>query len=166
VALIQDIAGQTNLLALNATIEAARAGAAGAGFAVVAGEVKTLSAQTSRATSEIRDHIKTMQDVTEETVEAIRAISETIDRINGVATAIAAGVTEQSAATGNIASNIAQVATGAQDINTDLVHVARASQATSETSRNVLSGAGSLAEQVDAMSAEVDSFLSVIRVAA
>ncbi len=166
VALIQDIAGQTNLLALNATIEAARAGAAGAGFAVVAGEVKNLSAQTSRATSEIRDHIKTMQDVTLETVEAIRSISDTIERINGVASAIAAGVTEQTAATGNIASNIAQVATGAQDINSDLAHVARASQTTSETSRNVLSGAGSLTEQVDAMSAEVDSFLRLIRVAA
>ena len=166
VALIQDIAGQTNLLALNATIEAARAGAAGAGFAVVAGEVKNLSAQTTRATTEIRDHIKTMQDVTQETVEAIRSISETIDRINGVATAIAAGVTEQSAATGNIASNIAQVATGAQDINTDLVHVAKASQMTSETSRNVLEGAGALGEQVDAMSAEVDAFLSLLRVAA
>ncbi len=166
VALIQDIAGQTNLLALNATIEAARAGAAGAGFAVVAGEVKNLSAQTSRATSEIRDHIKTMQDVTQETVDAIRSISETIERINGVATAIAAGVTEQTAATSNIASNIAQVATGAQDINTDLVHVAKASQTTSETSRDVLDGAGSLSEQVDAMSAEVNAFLSLIRVAA
>jgi methyl-accepting chemotaxis protein len=166
VALIQDIAGQTNLLALNATIEAARAGAAGAGFAVVAGEVKNLSAQTSRATSEIRDHIKTMQDVTQETVEAIRSISETIERINGVATAIAAGVTEQTAATSNIASNIAQVATGAQDINTDLIHVAKASQTTSETSRSVLDGAGSLSEQVDAMSAEVNAFLSLIRVAA
>lgn len=166
VALIQDIAGQTNLLALNATIEAARAGAAGAGFAVVAGEVKNLSAQTTRATAEIRDHIKVMQDVTQETVDAIRSISETIERINGVATAIAAGVTEQTAATGNIASNIAQVATGAQDINTDLVHVAKASQMTSETSRSVLDGAGSLGEQVDAMSAEVNAFLSLIRVAA
>ncbi len=166
VALIQDIAGQTNLLALNATIEAARAGTAGAGFAVVAGEVKNLSAQTTRATTEIRDHIKVMQDVTQETVDAIRSISDTIERINGVATAIAAGVTQQTAATGDIASNIAQVATGAQDINTDLVHVARASQTTSETSRNVLEGAGSLGEQVDAMSAQVNAFLSLIRVAA
>jgi methyl-accepting chemotaxis protein len=166
VALIQDIAGQTNLLALNATIEAARAGAAGAGFAVVAGEVKNLSAQTTRATAEIRDHIKTMQDVTQETVEAIRSISETIERINGVATAIASGVTQQTAATGDIASNIAQVANGAEGISSDLVHVARASQTTSETSRNVLEGAGSLGEQVDAMSAEVNAFLSLLRVAA
>ena len=165
VALIQDIAAQTNLLALNATIEAARAGAAGAGFAVVAGEVKTLSAQTSRATSEIRDHIQTMQSVTEETVEAIRSISSTIDRINGVASAIAAGVTEQSAATAEIASNINQVAHGAETINSDLREVVRSSQTTSESSAQVLNGAGSLNDQVKAMSDEVEAFLGLIRAA-
>jgi methyl-accepting chemotaxis protein len=166
VALIQDIAAQTNLLALNATIEAARAGSAGAGFAVVAGEVKNLSAQTSRATSEIRDHISSMQVVTEETVEAIRSISHTIERINGVTTSIAAGVTQQSAATADIASNVAQVASGADTINADLLQVSRASQITTETSAQVLEGAGSLGEQVKAMSEEVDTFLGLIRVAA
>ena len=164
VALIQDIAAQTNLLALNATIEAARAGAAGAGFAVVAGEVKNLSAQTSRATSEIREHISSMQVVTEETVDAIRSISQTIERINGVTTSIAAGVTQQTAATADIASNVAQVASGADTINADLVQVSRASQITTETSAQVLVGAGSLGEQVKAMSEEVDAFLGMIRV--
>ena len=52
-ALIDEIARQTNLLAINASIEAARAGREGAGFKVVAAEVRRLSTQTSEAARQI-----------------------------------------------------------------------------------------------------------------
>jgi methyl-accepting chemotaxis protein len=55
---VDQIAQQTNLLALNATIEASRVGAMGAGFAVVAGEVKELSRQASRATQQIAEAVE------------------------------------------------------------------------------------------------------------
>jgi methyl-accepting chemotaxis protein len=77
--LIREIAGQTNLLALNATIEAARAGDAGRGFAVVAQEVKSLAAQTARATDDITAKITAIQQATRQTVDANSAILMTVD---------------------------------------------------------------------------------------
>ena len=103
---IHEIAEQTNLLALNATIEAARAGEAGRGFAVVAGEVKALAGQTARATGEIGQQIAAMQQATDRAISAIFAIKSTIGNIGEISSAIAAAVTEQGAATQEIARSV------------------------------------------------------------
>src|SRR5206468_3731186 len=85
VKLITAIAEQTNLLALNATIEAARAGEAGRGFAVVAQEVKVLAGQTAKATGDIGAQIAGMQTATQDSVAAIKEISQTIGHISDIA---------------------------------------------------------------------------------
>ena len=112
-ALISDIADQTNLL--NATIEAARAGDAGKGFAVVASEVKSLAAETAKATEEIRDQIGGIQDVSRSTADAIRKITGVISQVSEISTAISGAVEEQSASTNEVAANITGVQTAASE---------------------------------------------------
>ena len=67
---INVIAERTNLLSLNASIEAARAGEAGRGFAVVAEEVRNLADRCAKATAEISEIVRGLEDATREATEA------------------------------------------------------------------------------------------------
>ncbi len=62
IANIQNISEQTNLLSFNASIEAAHAGTAGAGFRIIANEVKKLSENTKKATEQILSNVNLLQD--------------------------------------------------------------------------------------------------------
>ena len=165
VTLINEIAGQTNLLALNATIEAARAGEAGKGFAVVASEVKNLATQTAKATDEISGQIRSIQEATASSAQAIDGIAQTINRVNEISTAIASAVEEQGAATQEISRNVQEASSGTAEVSSNISGVTQASQQTSAGSTQVLSAASELAKNGERLKQEVESFLREVRAA-
>ena len=165
VELINTIAGQTNLLALNATIEAARAGEAGRGFAVVASEVKALAEQTAKATGEIGTQISGIQAATQESVNAIKEISGTIEKLSEISSTIAAAVEEQGAATQEIARNVQQAAQGTQQVSSNITDVQRGATETGSASSQVLSAAQMLSGDSGRLRSEVSKFLTSVRAA-
>ena len=165
VKLISSIAKQTNLLALNATIEAARAGDAGRGFAVVAQEVKSLAANTAAATDEIGQQIADMQNVTQESVHAIKAINSTIGRIADISAAIFNAVERQQIATEAIARNLQQATDGTNAVAHSITDVSRGATATDSASAAVLASARSLASESAKLKMDVERFLTTVRAA-
>ena len=165
VKLIRDIAEQTNLLALNATIEAARAGESGRGFAVVAAEVKALASQTAGATEDITMQVSSIQNLTNNTVGAIRAIGEVMNDIDLISAAIAGAVEQQTTSTETIAKNVQQASEGANDLANNMSVVTKAVDATNHAASAVLKVSETFLTQAGTIEKAVDAFLKKVAAA-
>jgi len=165
VGLINTIAAQTNLLALNATIEAARAGEAGRGFAVVASEVKSLASQTAKATEEISEQIADIQKVAGEAIDAIKNIGGIIGEVNEVATAIAAAVQQQGAATQEITRSTQFAAQGTKNVSDNITGVKADADAAAAAAEDVKQASQTLETQSQQLGNQVTDFLGKIRAA-
>jgi methyl-accepting chemotaxis protein len=159
--LISSIASQTHLLALNATIEAARAGDAGLGFTVVAGEVKALAAQTSTATTNVTRSVQTIQTGSHAAADVMGAVTETISRVSDNQAAIAAAVEQQTATTHEIGRNTAMAAQGSSSLANNVEELVAAVRATAYAGAQARTVAGELAELEEALTSVVDKYTFV-----
>ncbi|MCA3586370.1 MAG: hypothetical protein IOD03_22240 [Methylocystis sp.] len=162
---ISAIAAQTNLLALNATIEAARAGEAGRGFYVVAGEVKALALQTEQATREITGQISHILEDTTDLFSAIEAIEAAIRLLEQQNQTISDIVSRQNQAKDKISHFTSGTAGQCDEVNGRLTEITATIAETGRAAKTMLTAAEALAGGSQKVAADARAFVAEIQAA-
>ncbi len=162
VQIVKKIAGDTKLLSLNARIEAARSGAAGKGFTVVAGEVRTLSLQTEAGNQEIAEKIASIQRISHTIIKNTGKIETRIENLMGASHQISGAVEEQTSVTAGITKNARATAHEIKQVSQRISRVKQAAQTTRQFAQTVQSNSEEIAKELSALLTETREKLSTI----
>ncbi len=139
---IDEIAFQTNILALNAAVEAARAGEAGAGFAVVAEEVRSLAQRSAAAAQETATKI-------EAAIANSRKGSQSLSKVGESLSHIVAKAQQTDALVADIAMAAREQSQGIEHIGTAIDQMTKVTQATASNAEEIAHAAEQLSAQAE-----------------